>query len=483
MTVSEFSELVISQLQHTPTSQQRALIGALARFCASSTPQNSVFILNGYAGTGKTSVVAALVKALSLVRRGVVMLAPTGRAAKVISTFSGRKAFTIHRKIYQGDAMTGDFRAPAHNPHSDTIFIVDEASMIADTDNDNLLDDLVHYVYGGDNCRMILLGDTAQLPPVGCEDSPAMQPDNLRRYGLKVAHATMTQTVRQRRSSAILSNATLLRQAQEQVATAPAGDDEAEAPDAAEAVGDVSPEEISINNRLIIRGPEVKAVPGDELEDALSSSYREYGIDNTILITRSNKRAALFNLAIRRQILDKTSFISEGEPILICKNNYFVTSKIKGADFIANGDIARVVMIYGFENRRFLHFADAAIYLPDRDITIDAKLLLSSLNSETAGLTDEYERMLYEVAMSDLPAEYHGDPARVARHLKTHPYYQALRVKFAYAVTCHKAQGGQWDSVFVDLGGIAPAATRSLDYLRWLYTATTRATERLTYLQ
>ena len=312
-----------------------------------------------------------------------------------------------------------------------------------------------------------------------------MQPDNLRRYGLKVAHATMTQTVRQRRRSAILSNATLLRQAQDEATTASACDNVAKAksPDAADAAGDEPTEEISINNRLIIRGPEVVAVPGEELEDALSSSYHEYGIDNTILITRSNKRAALFNLAIRRQILDKTSFISEGEPILICKNNYFVTSKIKGADFIANGDIARVVMIYGFENRRFLRFADAAIYLPDRDITIDAKLLLNSLNSETAGLTDEYERMLYEVAMSDLPAEYHGDPARVTRHLKTHPYYQALRVKFAYAVTCHKAQGGQWESVFVDLGGIAPAATRSLDYLRWLYTATTRATERLTYLQ
>lgn len=481
MTVGEFADLVSQQLQHNPTSQQRALIQALARFCASSTPYNSVFILNGYAGTGKTSVVAALVNALTLMRRGVVMLAPTGRAAKVMATISGRKAFTIHRKIYQGDSLAGDFRAPAHNPHSDTIFIVDEASMIGAAEGENLLDDLIHYVYSGDNCRMILVGDTAQLPPVGCTDAPAMEPDNLRRYGLKVAKATMTQTVRQRRQSAILANATLMRKAQEELAKY---NDAVDADDVAAAgVENVEKQPESFNSRLILSDTDVKAIPGEELEEWLSDAYRNDGVDNTILITRSNKRAMQFNLAIRRQILDKERDLTEGEPLLICKNNYFITSKIKGADFLANGEIARIEAIYGYENRIFLRFADVALYLPDRDLTIDAKLLLNTLNSETAGLSDEYEQLLYRIAMADLPQEHHADRNRVARHLKTHPYYQALRVKYAYALTCHKAQGGQWPNVFVDLGGIAPAATNTLDYLRWLYTATTRATTRLYYLQ
>lgn len=470
MTVKEFADIVIAEMPFDPTVQQRALIEALARYCSAGTPSLSVFLINGYAGTGKTSVVGALVRALSKAKRQVVLLAPTGRAAKVLGTTAGRKAFTIHRKIYRAEAP-GNVVAVAgvaDNPHNGAVFIVDEASMIGSSDNSTLLDDLCQYVYGGNDCRMILLGDSAQLPPVGCEESPAMSVDRLRSMGLRVSHATLTQTVRQASSSGILYNATALRRSMK--------------------LDPLQPTQLTVTPFS-----DVVTVQSEDLEDALSASYGTYGIDETILITRSNKRAMEFNLAIRGRILEKEEVLSRDEPVLIAKNNYYWTSRVKnpdgtpvrGADFIANGDIATVSRIYGTEIRGMLRFADVELTFPDRDLTFDCKLILNSLNAETAGLNPDQEQQLAQLALKDAGTDDATltNPNAIARILKADPYYNALRVKYAYAVTCHKAQGGQWQSVFVDTGYIAPEALATLDLYRWLYTATTRATRLLSYIQ
>ncbi len=441
-----------------PTEQQRALIDALSRFCGDATPYNSVFLLNGYAGTGKTSVVAALVKALRAMRRPTVLLAPTGRAAKVLSGFAGKKAMTIHRKIYKGLGDVAAVAGVADNPHVNAIFIVDEASMIGEGEHDSLLDDLVHYVYGsGHDCRMILLGDGAQLPPVGCDRSPAMSAERLRGLGLRVTRAVITQTVRQKARSGILYNATTLRRA-------------------------MNEETLPVPELRVKPFADVRAIGGEELQEALEESYARYGIDDTLLITRSNKRAMEFNLAIRKSILEKNDVISRGEPLLIAKNNYFWTSKVKGADFVANGDVVKVNKIYGTEIIGFLRFADVELSLPDRDITFDAKLILNSLNSVTAGLNPEHEQMLMTRALAGLDPTSAADPAVRRRVFHTDPYFNALRVKYAYAVTCHKAQGGQWSSVFVDMANISNDAVTTLDFYRWLYTATTRARSLITYI-
>ncbi len=463
MTVEEFSKTVARTMSFEPTEQQRALIDALARFCSAETPSLSVFILNGYAGTGKTSVVAALVKALGAVGVPTVLLAPTGRAAKVLSMHAGKKAMTIHRKIYNqesGDLGYGSVSVAgvADNPHTGAIFIVDEASMIGGGEQSTLLEDLCQYVYGGHDCRMILLGDGAQLPPVGCDHSPAMSVAALRGMGLRVSRAILTQTVRQASRSGILYNATSLRRAMKK-------DPLPKAKLTVEPFDDVS------------------TVASEDLEDELSSSYSRHGVSETILITRSNKRAREFNMAIRSRILEKEEALTRDEPILIAKNNYYWTSKQKGADFIANGDIARINRIYGTENRGFLCFADVELLLPDRDMTIDAKVILNSLTADTAGLNPEHEQQLAELALHGADAATSGNVSAVARILKNDPYYNALRIKYAYAVTCHKAQGGQWESVFIDTGYIADEALSTMDFYRWLYTATTRATRRLTYIQ
>lgn len=469
MTIEEFAQLVCDRMNHEPTHQQRALIEALARFCSKEASPTGVFLLNGYAGTGKTSVVGALVQALALVRRDVVLLAPTGRAAKVLSRFSGRQAYTIHRKIYQGDIMSGGRSMNlAGNPHRNAVFIVDEASMIGDSSgdgNDSLLDDLVQYVYGyGDNCRMILLGDTAQLPPVGCDRSPAMSPAVLRGMGQKVTRAVLTATVRQASESGILYNSTRLRTIMaESLANNPEGP-------------------LPVPDLRFDSFPDVAVTTAQDLQDDLSTAYSTYGIDNTIVITRSNRRAMLFNLAIRSQILDRESYIERGEPLLIAKNNYHWAAKVRRGEFIANGDIATINTIYGYENRGFLRFADVSLSFADRDLTIDCKLILNSLNSETTALTAEHEQMLLNLALQGATPEQLNDPYKRTRILKADPYYNALRVKYAYTLTCHKSQGGQWDSVFIDMAGISDEATRTLNFYRWLYTAITRATTRLTFI-
>lgn len=461
MDTNEFAERIFLNLPYSPNDQQIQLIAALARFCSSAMPSDSVFLLSGYAGTGKTSLVGALVRALREAGVASVLLAPTGRAAKVFASFSGHPAYTIHRKIYRPPSMGMPFSSVMDNLHSNTVFIVDEASMIGgngSNENDSLLTDLIHYVYTGVNCRLILLGDSAQLPPVGCEESPAMNSGVLRSYGLRVTRVQLTDTVRQAKSSGILYNATWLRHAmRRQPLPQP---------------------------RLRLRGfADVHAVSGEELIDVISDCYAQSSVDDTIVITRANWRATQFNLAIRSTILYREEELCRDEMLLVVKNNYHWSAQVKELDFIANGDVAQVTRVHGTEQKYGLRFADVTLLFPYRDVEIQCKVVLDCLTSDAPALNAEQTAMLYEMCYNDpelfVPGTSHT--ARI-RKLRTDPYFNALQVKYAYAVTCHKAQGGQWRNVIVDLGSIAPEALAGMEFYRWLYTATTRATTTLFYL-
>lgn len=461
MDINEFAERIFLNLPYDPTDQQISLIAALARFCSPVSPGYSVFLLNGYAGTGKTSLTGALVRALREAEVPVVLLAPTGRAAKVFGRFAGFQASTIHRRIYRGtEGMMNDFSADvADNPLTGAVFIVDEASMIGNESGDpmsrNLLEDLIHYVYSGEGCRMILLGDTAQLPPVGCRESPAMSVAVLKGFGLRVTKAVMTKVVRQRRRSGILYNATKLRK---NMLLTPLPEPEL----------------------VIDRFPDVVSVSGEELEDEISASFTENGITETLVVTRSNRQATRFNLAIRANILYREEELSREELLLVAKNNYLWSARVKGLDFVANGDTAIVDAIYGTEEKYGFRFADVNLRLPDRDLSFDCKILLDTLVSDTASLEPERYQSLYMSALNDPDLFTPSTPVRTRmRILRSDPYVNALQVKYGYAVTCHKAQGGQWKNVFVDVGYVPPEAYESLEFYRWLYTAVTRATDRL----
>lgn len=461
MDINEFAERIFLNLPYDPTDQQISLIAALARFCSPVSPGYSVFLLNGYAGTGKTSLTGALVRALREAEVPVVLLAPTGRAAKVFGRFAGFQASTIHRRIYRGtEGMMNDFSADvADNPLTGAVFIVDEASMIGNGSGDpmsrNLLEDLIHYVYSGEGCRMILLGDTAQLPPVGCRESPAMSVAVLKGFGLRVTKAVMTKVVRQRRRSGILYNATKLRK---NMLLTPLPEPEL----------------------VIDRFPDVVSVSGEELEDEISASFTENGITETLVVTRSNRQATRFNLAIRANILYREEELSREELLLVAKNNYLWSARVKGLDFVANGDTAIVDAIYGTEEKYGFRFADVNLRLPDRDLSFDCKILLDTLVSDTASLEPERYQSLYMSALNDPDMFTPSTPVRARmRILRSDPYVNALQVKYGYAVTCHKAQGGQWKNVFVDVGYVPPEAYESLEFYRWLYTAVTRATDRL----
>jgi exodeoxyribonuclease-5 len=458
MDVMDFAKLVLEQVPYEPTSQQIELIAALARFCSRATPSDSVFLLNGYAGTGKTSLCSALVRALNGVGIGTVLLAPTGRAAKVFSAFAGQQAYTIHRRIYNvgGNGITQSrVVRVAENRSHNTIFIVDEASMIGgDSASSSLLEDLVHYVYSGVNCRLILLGDTAQLPPVGCTESPAMSAKVLHDIGLRVTRVVLTATVRQAKDSGILYNATWLRKAMRQ-------------------------QQLPVPKLTASPFPDVQVVEAYDLEEMLTHSYAEHGVLDTILITRSNRRATEFNMAVRATVLYYEEELRADEILLIGKNDYFWTKDIKGLDFIANGDMAIVEEVYGTETRYDRRFADVRLRLPDRNVVVECKIMLDTLVSSDASVTSQSMRELFDAVMADTEGapEKETDSQRVVRAMKS-PYFNALQVKYGYAVTCHKAQGGQWSDVYVDLGYIPPEAM-GMDFYRWLYTSVTRATMRL----
>lgn len=462
MTAEEFAQEIILNLPYEPNVQQKAVVGALARFCAPSAPETAVFILNGYAGTGKTSLTGALVRALPSVGLNCVLMAPTGRAAKVFGAFAQRPAYTIHRRIYRhmpdGGGPEGAC-APVENRSRNTIFIVDEASMIGGDvgyGRNNLLEDLVQYVYTGDNCRLILIGDTAQLPPVGSAESPAMEPECLRALGLRPSRATMTATMRQGARSGILYNATALRRALAAGAT--------EVP------------------RLRTEGfADVSIVSGEDLPEMLDRAYAADGIEECLLISRSNRRATDYNRAIRAEVLYREERLCRDEMLIVAKNNYHWARAVKGLDFVANGDIVRVVKVYGTECRYGFLFADVRLSIAGSGgaAEFDAKLLMESLLTETAAVPYERMQELFEALMRD-PEMF--DPSMPfdlrARGLRSNPYWNALQVKYAYAMTCHKAQGGQWQNVFVDLSYI-PDDALGPELYRWLYTAVSRARSRL----
>lgn len=465
------SARVIAALGYEPNDQQRAVIDALARFVAPLThPQaqtgpdvDAVFILNGYAGTGKTSLTAALTRALADIKVPSILMAPTGRAAKVFAGYAHHTAYTIHRKIYR-HSLGGEVPGLQENKAVSTLFIIDEASMISGGDpqgREDLLGDLIQYVYAGQGCRMLLIGDTAQLPPVGMDRSPAMDPEVLHAYGLRVSRATLTAIARQRADSGILANATMLRRAMRDAA---AGRDELRMP------------------TLLTNGfSDIDITSPEELPEAIESAYRDHGIDHTLVITRSNMRAAAFNRAIRADVLYIDTAIAKGEPLIVVKNNYRCARGVKGLDFVANGDMAIVSHIYSTETRYGMHWADVRLALADRDIEFDAKITLDTLVDDTPALSREKLDNLASAILAAYDGAVAMSPRQQMTILNADPYFGALQVKFGYTVTCHKAQGGQWDHVFVDMCGIAPDAPME-DFYRWLYTAVTRARRHLTII-
>ena len=422
----------------------------------------SVFILKGYAGTGKTSLVGALVRSLLQLKQQVVLMAPTGRAAKVFASHSGHAAYTIHRRIYRQKAFTGDMTdfMQGVNLKKNTLFIVDEASMIANLGGNGaafgtgrLLDDLVHFVYSGEGCRLMLVGDTAQLPPVGEAESPALIPEVLASYGLHPYTLTLTEVVRQLAGSGILWNATKLRQL-------------------------LTTGALGAFPQLHLAGfADIVSLPGEELIETLEQAYYECGTDGTIVVTRSNTRANLYNNGIRASILDYDSELTGGDQVIIVKNNYHWLKEEEATDFIANGDIAVVRRLRDEREVHGFRFADITLRFPDYDdLEVEATVLLDTLQSEAPALTREQQEALFQRVWEDYP-ELTVKRDRM-KAVKEDPYFNALQIKYAYAVTCHKAQGGQWERVFIDQGYVTEEML-SADYFRWLYTAITRATEKV----
>lgn len=458
---NDLSQQIKRNFSYKPTEEQENALNSFSNFLLSPSSEK-IFVLRGYAGTGKTSLVSALVKTLGEVGRKCVLLAPTGRAAKVFSLYSHHPAYTIHRRIYRQRVFSGDMENFTLNTnlHRQTLFIVDEASMIANEGlsgasfgTGRLLDDLIEYVYSVPGCSLMLVGDTAQLPPVGEEQSPALSVPVLQGYGLEVTECLLTQVVRQAADSGILYNATLLRHSIMKDAC------------------------FGLPSVRIGKFPDVKVIQGGDLIEAISDSYDKVGMDETIIICRSNKRANLYNRGIRNTILYREDELNAGDVLMVAKNNYFWGADCKELDFIANGDVAvvrrvrRVREMYGFR------FADVVLRFPDYDdLELEVTLLLDTLHTDFPSLPREQGEKLFEAVFEDYA--YLSSKRERIKKIKEDPYYNALQVKYAYAVTCHKAQGGQWQRVFLDQGYLTDEMV-SPDYYRWLYTAFTRATETL----
>ena len=446
----------------TPTAEQEYALDVFARFMTDSDDQ-VVMIMRGSAGTGKTTLAGAIVRAMAALKQKMILLAPTGRAAKVFSLNAGHAAYTIHRRIYR-QKSAGDLSAFSLNDNlnRDTLFIIDEASMIANQGYGDsafgsgcLLDDLMQFVYqnSDSNCRMLLIGDKAQLPPVGEDESPALLADVLQGYGMHVYECDLNQVLRQGEESGVLWNATQIRQM-------------------------ITHDEMTQLPKIRFAGfADIQMVPGGELIDALSTSYYRVGTDETIVITRSNKRANIYNQGIRNQVLDREDELCRGDQLMIVKNNYFWTEGSREIPFIANGDIAVVQRVRHLHELYGFRFAEVTMQLPDYDdFELTATVCLDTLTSEAPALTHEQQEQLYNAVMED----YADIPQKAERikKMKTDRYYNALQVKFAYAVTCHKAQGGQWAHVYLDQGYMTDDMLTP-DYIHWLYTAFTRATEQL----
>ena len=494
MVVDELKYKILQQFGFPPTQEQANALDVFARFLTDRNPQ-VVMILRGSAGTGKTSLSGAIVRTLQAIRQKVMLLAPTGRAAKVFSLNSGTPAYTIHRRIYREKSFSGvDGQFNLNdNLFTDTLFMVDEASMVANMGlggmnfgSGCLLDDLVHFVYQGRNDRLMLIGDKAQLPPVGEEESPALNAAMLQGYGLTVYECDLNEVLRQSEQSGILYNATMIRQM-------------------------ITHDDITQLPKIRFTGfSDIRQMPGAELIEALADSYHHVGLDDTIVVTRSNKRANIFNQGIRNMVLDREEELSQGDILMIVKNNYYwmeeerkklseerrvkseefnclANHKVQSSNlkvqsnelpaFLANGDRAKVMKVrrridlYGFR------FATLLLQFPDYgNYELEATVLLDTLTSEAPALTHEQQEQLFH----QIEEDYQDVPLKADRikAIRQDQFYNALQVKFAYAVTCHKAQGGQWAHVYVDQGYMTDDMLTP-DYIHWLYTAFTRATEKL----
>lgn len=462
LTAPSFYKLLKDNFPHIPTPKQEVALQQLAHFVLSD-KKEEVYLLKGFAGTGKTTIVGDIVSNLWKTTMKAVLLAPTGRAAKVMSNYSKSQAFTIHRKIYfpKKESGGGIKFILAPNKHRDTIFIVDEASMIPDAPSDSrlfgngsLLDDLLMYVYSGHNCKLILIGDTAQLPPVHLQISPALDSEKLSyNYNKEVITLELDEVVRQAENSGILLNATNLRE-------------QLQSGYLEEFKFDVEP------YKDIIR-----LVDGYEIQEAIDNSYRENGKEETVLIVRSNKRANLYNENIRNRILYLENELAPGDYMMVVKNNYFWLKPNSEAGFIANGDIIEILEIFSIKELYGFKFAEVKVKMVDypNQRPLETVLLLDTIRADTPSLSYEDGNRLYQEVQND----YAHEKSKYKRFLgvKNNKYFNALQVKFSYAITCHKSQGGQWDTVFVEQPYLPNGIDR--DYLRWLYTAVTRAKKKL----
>lgn len=444
---------------HEPTDDQADVIDSLADFVLNS-PKGEIMIISGYAGTGKTSVIAAFASVMRSMRVPLSLLAPTGRAAKVLGGYAGGGAMTIHKRIYrQKSALVESFDLN-YNKVKNGLFIVDEASMISGSSFENnifgsgdLIEDLVRFVNSGDNCRLIIVGDDAQLPPVGSPLSPALDPGTMSAYGT-VRYLRMRQVVRQKRQSGILAAATEVRR--------------------------IIEEGVPRLPKFSLDYDDVKAINGSMFLDELESCYSMYGSDQTVVITRSNKQANRFNEGIRTRVLMQEEELSSGDMVMVVRNNYHYGNGECGLDFIANGDMARVGRVRRYEELHGLRFVEASLTFPDYDDAgVYAKVMLDTLSSVTPSLDRDASQRLFEGLEADY-SEYTRKSERYKK-IKEDDYYNALQIKFGYAVTCHKAQGGQWSAVFIDrmLWG---EEVITIELLRWLYTAITRGVERLYFI-
>lgn len=462
MTSSEFYSLIKQQFPFQPTLKQNIVLQQLSDFIINKS-SNSLYVLKGYAGTGKTTIVGSIVNNLWKAKKSSVLLAPTGRAAKVIANYSGREAFTIHKKIYfpKKEKGGGVSFVLQPNKHKNTVFIVDEASMIPDTpgdsklfENGSLLDDLIQYVYSGHQCKLLLIGDTAQLPPVKLDLSPALDEHLLAlNYNKEITRMELDEVVRQEQDSGILENATVLR----------------------EALADdfVSDFKFNLSGFKDI----VRLTDGYEIMDAINDAYSSLGNEETAIIVRSNKRANLYNQQIRHKILFNDSELSSGDYLMVVKNNYFWIKPTTEAGFIANGDIIEVLEIFKIEELYGFRFAEVKVKMVDypKMPPFETVLLLDTIEAETPSLSYDDANKLYQEVMKD----YENETSNYKKFIKVkaNKHFNALQVKFSYAITCHKSQGGQWQTVFVEQPYLPNGVDK--EYLRWLYTAVTRAKEKL----
>lgn len=459
MNFEQIKAQVLQFFGFEPTSDQNLAIDEILQFLLSR-EDDEVFVLKGYAGTGKTTLVSALIKLFDKMKVPSVLMAPTGRAAKVFASYSQHQATTIHKKIYRQKVVTGDYGGfcLGENLHDHCIFFVDEASMIGNSSEDasmfgsgRLLEDLLKYVYCGRHCKLVLMGDTAQLPPVGKDLSPALDKDHLQSLGFQVRMVELRQVLRQQGDSLLLENASALRESITEY-------DVFDLP------------QIRVNKLDVLR------LQGEDLVDTISASYHQVGMDECKIICRSNKRAVLFNQGIRARVLYKEDELSSGDLLMVAKNNYFWSQAYKEIPFIANGDLLEVLRVRRTMEMYGFRFADLDVRFMDSDWEISVRVLLDTLTAEAPALDAASQERLYQAVLEDY-AHCHNKK-ELFENLRKDPWLNALQVKYGYAMTCHKSQGGQWKHIFLDQGYVQED-WMGLDYYRWLYTAITRATEKI----